>query len=314
MYQSLFIKMRFIHTFVPIYFARINTLKNIQTISVENYNKITMAAIIPDDDKEYKECPVFIKPDDDKEYKECPVFIKPEPDIDELCSVLDQTTISNDVETPESLFDRIKTKLNTGGINNEFIQSIKTQHGNTQVSERIVIAMFKEILTSMNLSFVEASSQQSKDFRNVGGINLNIEVKKTDSPSVIFNDTCPTIDIYYVILFTGTEYKSPKRKNIPPKLLYLNGEEFTKDSPWLSEYIAEITALKDKYARGENKKKLKGIMAVYPRPTFRADISGFLKNNETDLQEDNSKHINELIQNCEDNGITGISNIIKEQL
>ena len=38
----------------------------------------------------------------------------------------------------------------------------------------------------------------------------------------------------------------------------------------------ELTALKDKYARGENKKKLSGIMEVYPRPTFKANIAKFL--------------------------------------
>ena len=37
-----------------------------------------------------------------------------------------------------------------------------------------------------------------------------------------------------------------------------------------------MTALKDKYARGENKKRLAGIMEVYPRPTFKANIAGFI--------------------------------------
>jgi hypothetical protein len=34
--------------------------------------------------------------------------------------------------------------------------------------------------------------------------------------------------------------------------------------------------LKDKYARGENKKQLTGIMSVYPRPTFKTSIASFL--------------------------------------
>jgi hypothetical protein len=37
-----------------------------------------------------------------------------------------------------------------------------------------------------------------------------------------------------------------------------------------------LTALKDKYARGPNKKNLAGIMEVYPRPTFKANIAKFL--------------------------------------
>lgn len=49
-----------------------------------------------------------------------------------------------------------------------------------------------------------------------------------------------------------------------------------KTSPWIEDYINEISALKDKYARGANKKQLEGIMEVYPRPTFKANISSFI--------------------------------------
>jgi len=39
---------------------------------------------------------------------------------------------------------------------------------------------------------------------------------------------------------------------------------------------------------GENKKRLKGIMEVYPRPTFKADISKFLgvENDEKEEEEE----------------------------
>jgi hypothetical protein len=40
--------------------------------------------------------------------------------------------------------------------------------------------------------------------------------------------------------------------------------------------LMKINALKDKYARGANKKLLEGIMEVYPRPTFKANISSFI--------------------------------------
>lgn len=158
----------------------------------------------------------------------------------------------------------------------DFIKSTKTEKGNTQVSERAVIEKIREVLTLLELTFEEAGSQQSKDFQNVGGIGLNIEIKKTDNPVIYFNDTCPTKDIYYVILFTGKEYKRTPEKNIPPTLLYINGEEFIQDSPWIADFDAELTALKDKYARGANKKKLSGIMEVYPRPTYKANIAKFL--------------------------------------
>jgi hypothetical protein len=173
------------------------------------------------------------------------------------------------------LFERITKKLDEE-VNEDFIKSTKTENGNTQISERVVIEKIREVLVSLDLSFEEAGSQQSKDFRNVGGIGLNLEIKKTDNPVIYFNDTCPSKDIYYVIFFTGKEYKRTPDKNILPQLLYINGEEFIRDSPWIDTYIDELTALKDKYARGPNKKNLAGIMEVYPRPTFKANIARFL--------------------------------------
>jgi len=107
------------------------------------------------------------------------------------------------------LFKIIATKLKSV-VNDEFIQSIKTLKGNTQSSERVVIQKIRDVFGDLELSYEEAGSQQSKDFRNVGGIGLNIENKKTDTPHVYFNDTCPCADIYYIIFFTGKEYKSKK--------------------------------------------------------------------------------------------------------
>ena len=177
-----------------------------------------------------------------------------------------------------ALFEKIQVKVSEV-VNEEFIKSTKTEKGNTQISERVVIEKIRDVLKMLELTFQEAGSQQSKDFRNVGGIGLDIEIKKTDNPVIYFNDTCPSKDIYYIVLFTGKEYKRTPEKNIPAKLLFINGEEFIHDSPWIHEYIEELTILKDKYARGENKKNLAGIMEVYPRPTFRANISKFLCDN-----------------------------------
>ena len=181
------------------------------------------------------------------------------------------------------LFERITKKLDEE-VNEDFIKSTKTENGNTQISERVVIEKIREVLVSLDLSFEEAGSQQSKDFRNVGGIGLNLEIKKTDNPVIYFNDTCPSKDIYYVIFFTGKEYKRTPDKNILPQLLYINGDEFVKDSPWIDTYIEELTALKDKYARGPNKKNLAGIMEVYPRPTFKANIAKFLGMNTSPIE------------------------------
>lgn len=175
----------------------------------------------------------------------------------------------------KQLFQKITNEVSKH-ITQDFIMSTRTEKGNTQACERIVIQKICEVLDGMGLSYKQAGSQQSKDFRNVGDIDLDIEVKKTDNMKVFFNDTCPSEKIFYVIFFTGKEYKKIPEKNIPGKLLFMNGEEFLKDSPWIEDYIREITAIKDKYGRGENKKYLEGIMEVYPRPTFKADIRKFL--------------------------------------
>jgi len=198
----------------------------------------------------------------------------------------------------KALFERVTCKLGEM-VNEEFIKSTKTEKGNTQISERVVIEKIRQVLSSLELTFEEAGSQQSKDFRNVGGIGLNIEIKKTDNPVIYFNDTCPNKDIYYVIFFTGKEYKRTPEKNILPKLLYINGEEFIKDSPWIQDYIDALTVLKDKYARGENKKKLAGIMEVYPRPTFKANISKFLCASQPEAVEIEAQSETKTIKLCE---------------
>jgi hypothetical protein len=173
-----------------------------------------------------------------------------------------------EIDTKVTLFEQIRYLCSTK-ITSEWIKTTKTSKGNTQNSERVVISKIKEVLDELTLTYTEAGSQQSKDFRNIGGIGLDIEVKKTDNQTIYFNDTCPSSNIYYIVIFTGN-------KNFPAQVLYLNGSEFLSGCDWIDEYIAELTALKDKYARGENKKKLNGIMSVYPRPTFKANISELL--------------------------------------
>jgi hypothetical protein len=189
-----------------------------------------------------------------------------------------ESSIGSSIENPKATLFNIIKECCGRHTSSDWITTTITSNGNTQNSERDVIKKMKEVFNELHLTFEEAGSQQSKDFRNVGGIGLDIEIKKTDSNIIYFNDTCPSADIYYIIIFTGKTYKRPtdKNKNIPPQVLYLNGTDFLTDCDWLEEFITELTALKDKYGRGENKKLLSGIMSVYPRPTFKADISGFL--------------------------------------
>jgi hypothetical protein len=157
---------------------------------------------------------------------------------------------------------------------NDYLRQFKTKSGNTQSVERDVISDIRNILSDLKLSFEEAGSQQSKDFRNVGDEKLNIEIKKTDGFTIMFNDTCPSPDIYYIILFTGKDYK--KKNNIDPQVLCINGEVFLKDTDWLPEYNKSIKELLNQYGRGENKKQLGGCIKVYPRPNYSADIKHLL--------------------------------------
>lgn len=86
----------------------------------------------------------------------------------------------------------------------------KTQKGDTQEMERTYISIIRETLTSMDYKFKEAGSQQPYDFRiNLSdGSKLLLEAKKTDSTKIYFNDTCPSEDAFYIIIFTGKEYKN----------------------------------------------------------------------------------------------------------
>ena len=173
----------------------------------------------------------------------------------------------------QQLFAKIFTLAKTV-ITKEKLVALTTKNGDTQASERTSIPLIKSVLDQLGLTYTEAGSQQSKDFRNIGGIGLDIEVKKTDGNTVTFNDTCPNKDIWYLILFTG---KENTRTSIPPGVLGMNGAKFMDDCEWVSDYQREIDAIKDKYCRGEGKKALSGKMSVYVRPTYRANISEFLE-------------------------------------
>lgn len=147
--------------------------------------------------------------------------------------------------------------------------NLKTIKGNTQNSERNSIILVKTVLDELSINYKQASSQQSKDFRIeiLKNIYLNIEIKKTDSKNVFFNDTMPNKDIYYIILFTGN-------KTIKPKCIGINGYELIKNDLWIFEYQKELNIIKDKYC-GIKSTVTKHYMKVYPRPTYKSDI-GYL--------------------------------------
>lgn len=172
------------------------------------------------------------------------------------------------------------------------IFSLKTSNGNTQITERTCIDLVRKTICSLNLVFSEASSQQPYDFRiNLPGHEtfnpseddirnhrldhngecgiLLLEIKKTDTKTVYFNDTCPSINAFYIIVTTGKIYKksSLERPNIPPAIYGFNGRTIIENSmDWLHEFNNELQALKQKY------NNMPGFMTVYPRPTYKANM------------------------------------------
>lgn len=172
----------------------------------------------------------------------------------------------------EKLFHKIKEEIEKK-ITKEDIVSLVTKSGNTQEPERNYISKVQCILDEMNLNYERAGSQQSKDFRNVGDIHLDIEVKKTDSDKVLFNDTCPSKNIFYIIFCT-----TKKKKKYSPQMLFVNGMEFLEGTEeWQPKYQQKIKEIKDEFCLGENKKKLAGILEAYARPNYKCNISTFLK-------------------------------------
>ena len=176
-------------------------------------------------------------------------------------------------------------------ISIEKILSFKTEKGNTQNSERGSIDFMIKCFESLNYTFEEAGSQQSKDFRNVNNTGLNIEIKKTDTFIVYFNDTLPNEDIYYIIFFTGKKFK--KKPFIPPQILFINGHDLVGDDLVLAlEYQKEIEEMRDKWSRkgtGRNATQFKH-MSVCPRATYRTSIEHLLNSLQSFVLKEEEPH------------------------
>ena len=176
----------------------------------------------------------------------------------------------------KKLFQLISQEINKQNIDyNKF----KTINGNTQNSERISINIVKQCLDNLNYSYTEAHSQGSKDFRNICNIGLNIEVKKTDKYKIMFNDTLPSPNIYYIIMFTGKNFKHKRNKNIKPQIIFINGFDLIKDDYiLLNEYKNEIEEMRNKWSRKNKCKNANNFKyaSVCPRPSYTTDIRHLL--------------------------------------
>jgi len=208
-------------------------------------------------------------------------------DDEEIFAVHLEQIITNE---RDELFNRIKECL-INSINKSDIIALKTIKGNTQITERMSIDLIRKCLESLNYPFEEAGSQQSKDFRNVNNIGLDIEVKKTDGGTIYFNDTLPTKNIYYIIFFTGKTFKT--KESIPPQILFINGVDLIGEDMELAlEYQKEIELMRDKWSRkskGQNAKLFK-YMSVCPRATYKTSIEHLLNSPQSFVLKEEGPH------------------------
>jgi len=157
------------------------------------------------------------------------------------------------------------------------IRTFAVTMGNTQIAERKLIGHIETLFRDLGVTYIKAGTQKPKDFRNINGTDLNVEVKiLTSKFDIIFNDTLPCPDTEYLIFFTGKTYK---KKYYPPQILLVNGQDFVEESKeWVREVIETLNKLKDLFCRGKNKKKLEGLMRCYFRPTWSSTILPFVNN------------------------------------
>ena len=142
----------------------------------------------------------------------------------------------------------------------------------------------------MELKYTEAGSQQSTDFRNVykktPSLNINIEIKKTDSFTIKLNDTLPRSNVFYIILHTGKEYKRKEKENIPPQIIFIGGFDLIKnDIYYLVEYKKGIEYYKNQWGRKTYDKdnfanKLKYV-STYTRPNYTMNITHLLNSEQS---------------------------------
>lgn len=102
------------------------------------------------------------------------------------------------LETLRILCDRLNELLQDGAL----WSGSSTKNGQTQLSGKRFETLIQTCLEEKGISFTRASSQQSYDFRDVGEDKLWFDVKKTDSNSIMLNDTLPKRGTWYVIFST----------------------------------------------------------------------------------------------------------------
>lgn len=95
------------------------------------------------------------------------------------------------------MMKRIEQKLLE--TNDNIWCSLLTKNGKTQLSGSRAELYVTSVLDNIGWTYNIASSQQPYDIRNVNDTNLYIDIKKTDNTVIMFNDTLPHPDVWYII-------------------------------------------------------------------------------------------------------------------
>lgn len=163
------------------------------------------------------------------------------------------------------ILKNLQVLLNKNFIEKDIFNKCKTIKGKTQKAEENYMDVIKSSLDELNLKYIQASSQQPKDFR-IEEPKINLEIKKTDKTLIFLNDTSPSQDIDYVCILTGT-------KKYKPQIKIINGSEF--EAPWQDEFKKILESLKDLYCRGREKKCKNTALKCYVRPTYSVELTHF---------------------------------------
>lgn len=166
-----------------------------------------------------------------------------------------------------NLIKNLELALNNKFNQHNVFKKCKTVKGKTQTAEKIYMDYVKQVFYEQCLNFDEASSQSPKDIRVVEP-KLNFEVKKTDKTTIMLNDTCPSSDVYYIYIITGT-------KKFKPHIKIINGQNFINENEWYRQYLEEIDKIKKKYCIGNNAKCRNSPLKCYVRPNWKVDLTYF---------------------------------------
>lgn len=199
-----------------------------------------------------------------------------------MCLAMSQSLFSPNARL--ALFDVItKRLLEKGGLLISGTKKGKTQASGTKAEEKI-----KEVLDELNLYSESAPSQQHRDFRNIGHIGLDIEVKKSDKGIIKCNDTRPPEDVFYIVFLYQSSTKKSKNK---PCIWFGTGDEICSgkmDSDVHEEQlINELDEARKKYLAAAKKfnSETRSNLRTYPRNNWSVNCTRLSGKIELDLEQ-----------------------------